>query len=299
MKSLFISFVRFVQKLSVKRQMKGQEKYREGVSRIFNVKYADGNNKRHILDIHYPTKNNKLLPVIINFHGGAFIGGEKWYNTEHCEVLASNNFLVFNVEYTRTPNINIFDEIKESFIAIDWIMKNLEKYHGDKSKITLMGDSAGSWMISMFQIVNNSTKLQKIYKVSRIDLDIKSNVLISPVMNVEKAMTPPCHIFWFRPYVYSLKNSKKYPLNLTSFQNVINEYKIPNCLIVTSKGDSNYYCFAKELKNLLKKSDINYEYLEYENGERILEHCFNIMHPSYPESIDANKKIIDFINKCN
>ena len=297
MHSLFISLIRSIQRLSVKRQMKGQCLF-NNVDSFYNIKYKNDSNKRHVLDAHKPKENNGLLPVIICFHGGAFVGGEKWYNTEHCTYLAKNGFLVFNVEYTRCPEVSLFGEIREAFFVIKWIKENIASYDGDINKISLMGDSAGSWIIMLFSLINKSFELQKIYDVTPIDIKINSLILISPVADIKKAMKRPCHIFWFKPYVFR-RNEFKYPYNLTSIQEVIGFSKLEPCYIVTTQGDTYYYSFSLDLKELFKKYDVNFDYIEYKNGERVLEHCFNIMHPSYPESFDANNKILDFINKYN
>lgn len=297
MKSLFINLVRSIQKGSVKRQMKGQSLF-DNVESFYDIRYKNDDNKRHVLDIHKPMKNNELLPVIISFHGGAFVGGEKWYNTEHCTYLAKNGYLVFNVEYTRCPEVSLFGEIREAFFAIKWIKEHISDYGGDINKISLMGDSAGSWIIMLFSIINKSFDLQKIHDVNPIKIKVNSLILISPVADIKKAMTRPCHIFWFKKYVFR-ENEFKYPYNLTSIQELIGFSRLEPCFIVTSSGDKYYYSFSLDLKKLFEKNCVNFEYIEYKNGERILEHCFNIMHPSYPESIDANNKILAFINKYN
>ena len=296
MKSLFINFVRAVQRQSVRNQMKGQKFSLDNLDYFQNISYKENGNKRNVLDIFKKSKNNKLLPVIISFHGGAFVGGEKWYNSEHCTFFAHKDFLVFNVEYNRCPDVSLFGEIQDVFSSIRWIKENIENYGGDPNNIFLMGDSAGSWLIMLFSIINKNQNLQKNYQVKSIDIKINGLVLICPVADIEKAMRYPCHIFWFKPYVYRLNKIRNHPYCLTSIQDVIKYEKLEPCFILTSKGDTYYYSFSNDLKKLFDENEVNYEFHEYQNGERILEHCFNIMHPSYEESVDANNKIISFIN---
>ena len=294
MKSLFIEFVRAIQRSSVRQQMNGQSLPND-VDVIYDINYANDKNKRHVLDIIRPKDKNEKLPVIVSFHGGAFVGGEKWYNLEHSMKLSREGFVFINVEYTRVPEKDLFGVVKDGFLALKWIKENAEKYNYDLSRLSLIGDSAGSWLIMLIALVNKHKHLQAIYNVEPLDLEFKSLGLISPVADIEKAMKAPCHIFWFKPYVYKFGSKRRHPYNMTSIQDILKDNDLPPCYILTSKGDSYYYSFSLDLKNLFNKVKQKFVYDEYENGERILEHCFNIMHPDYPESIESNNKLLNFI----
>ena len=44
-----------------------------------NISYLD-DNKSHLMDIYQPYNNEKILPIIINIHGGGFLLGKKEVN---------------------------------------------------------------------------------------------------------------------------------------------------------------------------------------------------------------------------
>lgn len=105
-----------------------------------------------------------------------------------------------------------------------------------------------------------------------------------------------CHIFWFKHCVYKSGSKRRNRYNLTSIQDILNKGQLPPCCILTSKGDSFYYQFSVELSQLFADNKIEHEYIKYNSLDWILEHCFNIMHPDYPESIDTNQDLLRFIN---
>ncbi len=294
MKSPFISLIRTVQRKSVSSQMAGQSLPR-GVQSFLDRRYASDKNPRHILDIHYPEDTSGLLPVIISIHGGAFVAGEKWYNTEHSMKLCKQGFVLVNAEYTPLPNTDLFGIIHDMFLIAKWVKENIKNYHGNPNKISAIGDSAGSWILLTYSLLNHSEELRSIYKIDEPSYDFKSLGLICPVANIEKAMKYPCHIFWFKHYVYKFGSKRRKRYNLTSIQDTLNKGKLPPCYILTSKGDSYYYQFSVELSQLFANNKIEHKYKKYIPSNRILEHCFNIMHPDYPESIDANQDLLRFI----
>ena len=60
----------------------------EGVICSTDIAYADDGIKAHMLDIYRPEDSQeKILPVIINVHGGGLIIGNKEFNRYFCALL--------------------------------------------------------------------------------------------------------------------------------------------------------------------------------------------------------------------
>ena len=73
-----------------------------------NISYLD-DNKFHLMDIYRPYNNEKMLPIIINIHGGGFLLGKKEVNKLYCAELAQKGYIVFCVEYPLSPKAKIID----------------------------------------------------------------------------------------------------------------------------------------------------------------------------------------------
>lgn len=104
------------------------------------------------------------LPVMVWIHGGAFVQGNggDWDGAN----LSQKGVIVVTINYRLGPfgffahpeltaenaglgsgNQAFFDQIA----ALQWIQDNIQKFGGDASNVTIFGESAGSWSMSVLQ----------------------------------------------------------------------------------------------------------------------------------------------------
>ena len=89
----------------------------EGVICSTDIAYADDGIKAHMLDIYRPEDSQeKILPVIINVHGGGLIIGNKEFNRYFCALLCKKGFLVYSIEYRLIPDCLIYDQLADVFM---------------------------------------------------------------------------------------------------------------------------------------------------------------------------------------
>ena len=97
------------------------------------------------LDIYLPNKTNKVLPVIVWFHGGGLIGGTKAIPEE----LKNDKFIIVSAEYRLSPKVHSPAFIEDAAASVAWVFKNIQQYGGDTSKIFISGHSAGGYLAMM------------------------------------------------------------------------------------------------------------------------------------------------------
>ena len=68
----------------------------------------------------------------------------------------------------------------------------------------------------------------------------------------------------------------------------------PRVWFCTSPTDSLLHTHTRRMHEFMLSSGIPHEYREYASKTRKLDHVFNVLHPEYPESIQANEDIIQF-----
>ncbi len=104
-------------------------------------------------------ENNELLPVIFYVHGGSLTTGQSSYSEYRGEDLAKKGVVFVNFAYRlgvfgyyaaddlkaespngTTGNYGLLDQIA----ALKWVYDNIEAFGGDKNRITIAGESAGS-----------------------------------------------------------------------------------------------------------------------------------------------------------
>ncbi|MCR5740919.1 MAG: carboxylesterase family protein [Gammaproteobacteria bacterium] len=115
------------------------------------------------LNIWAPNTNETNLPVLVYIHGGSLNSGSPAFKDYNGEEMAKKGVIMINVAYRlgifgyyasdelkaespngTTGNYGLLDQIK----ALEWINNNIASFNGDKTNITIAGESAGSSSVS-------------------------------------------------------------------------------------------------------------------------------------------------------
>jgi hypothetical protein len=106
------------------------------------------------LDIYAPTTGSGY-PTLIFFHGGGLTCCDKYIPS----VFQNRKSIVVSPEYRLSPKAKCPAYLEDAAAAVAWVMKNIEKYGGDPSKIYVCGHSAGAYLSTM--ICLNKKYLEK------------------------------------------------------------------------------------------------------------------------------------------
>jgi para-nitrobenzyl esterase len=116
------------------------------------------------LDIWIPAKAaSAKLPVLVWFYGGGFVAGSASEPRYDGETLAKKGIIVVSPNYRlgafgffahpeltkesphhASGNYGLLDQVA----AIEWVVKNIAEFGGDRDNITIAGESAGSFSVS-------------------------------------------------------------------------------------------------------------------------------------------------------
>lgn len=95
------------------------------------------------LDVHRPD-DNRLRPVTVWLHGGALINGGRQGIGRAGKMLLDAGYCVVSIDYRLAPETKAPEIYRDVEDAFRWIRENArEKFHGDPSKIAVLGGSAG------------------------------------------------------------------------------------------------------------------------------------------------------------
>jgi acetyl esterase len=125
-----------------------------------NVEYSRPDGKPLLLDIHVPDGKGPFAAAIV-VHGGGFDQGTKTsYVGPVFDVLAKAGFAWFSIDYRMAPDYHFPQPVEDVDSAIRWVKKNAASYNVDPSKIALIGESAGAYLITYAATHENAdTKL--------------------------------------------------------------------------------------------------------------------------------------------
>lgn len=114
-----------------------------GVSEMVDISYDDADRDAQ-LDLYFPTKQKKPLPLIVWVHGGAWVSGNKSQNSNYYKILASKGYVVAALDYSIAPEKTYPAPVKQVMTALQFLEKNSTKINFDPSVLFMGGDSAGS-----------------------------------------------------------------------------------------------------------------------------------------------------------
>ena len=98
-----------------------------------------------MLDVWAPAQDSdQLRPVVVFFHGGGWVKGDRDAYAFAGRAFASQGFVVVIPDYRKVPDVRFPAFIEDGADAVDWTRKNIAELGGDPSRIALAGHSAGA-----------------------------------------------------------------------------------------------------------------------------------------------------------
>jgi len=109
-----------------------------------------GGSSKAKVDLYYDKKDtNNLKPVVIYFHPGSWVTGDKHEFSKLGSLLIKDKYVAVLANYILFPSGKIDDMVNDVYKTIQWTYKNITKYGGDKSRITVVGYSAGAHLSAL------------------------------------------------------------------------------------------------------------------------------------------------------
>ena len=153
---------------------------KDGVTVSLNQSY--GPHERNVLDIYQPKSKSGSLPIVIFFHGGGFVRGDKKTQGNLGTYFARNNVVGMMANYRLAPKSKWPSGPEDIATAIKWVKQNGTKFGGDHRKIFLMGGSAGTGHVGSYVFFEK-------YHVR--DDGVKGAILVSgPSYDLSTKVTP-------------------------------------------------------------------------------------------------------------
>lgn len=106
-----------------------------------------GRHERQALDIYLPesaASSAADLPVLIFFHGGGYIAGDKSTGEAFNRFLAAEEVIGISAGYRLAPESTWPSGAEDVAGVIQWVQRNIEDYGGNAERIFLLGYSAGA-----------------------------------------------------------------------------------------------------------------------------------------------------------
>jgi acetyl esterase len=149
---------------------------RTGVRVLRNLAY--GPDVRHRLDVYCPdTYAAAGAPVVICFHGGGFIRGDKSERENAGLLFARSGLVAVLPNYRLGPAHRWPAGAQDVVLSMEWVRQHAAEHGGDAGRIWLLGESAGATHVASAILLRRFHPPQ--------GLDIAGAALISGVYNLE------------------------------------------------------------------------------------------------------------------
>lgn len=101
------------------------------------------------------TSKGKLRPVIFMIHGGAWVGGDKAdkdVGAQRARFFLEQGNVYVSTNYRLAPKHKYPSQFEDVRKSLYWTRQNIKRWHGDPSKITIIGHSAGGHLAALLAL---------------------------------------------------------------------------------------------------------------------------------------------------
>ena len=137
------------------------------VERIRDIAYATDAGRAHRLDLYRkasPDRSSRA-PVLVYFHGGAWVMGDKReQGIPMLEHLADRGYVCVTANYALSPKARWPQHILDCKLAFSWVKGNIADYGGDPSLMFVSGCSAGGHLAALVALSANDPVWQPGYE---------------------------------------------------------------------------------------------------------------------------------------
>jgi triacylglycerol lipase len=129
---------------------------KDGVDIHKDIAYGD--DPRHRLDVFVPHSHPAKAPVVVYFHGGGYVAGERSplpgliYDNVPI-FFARHGFVGVNATYRLAPEHKWPSGGADVGKVVEWLRGNIARFGGDAERIVLLGQSAGATHVATWSFI--------------------------------------------------------------------------------------------------------------------------------------------------
>lgn len=137
-----------------------QQIFPKGTITYSNIPYANDTLSKHLLDVYLPPNTKNDLPLVVWVHGGAWMLNDKYadmgYMQNTVRGFIDSGYALASINYRYSTDAVFPAQIQDCNQALEFLYQHASQYHIDKSRIAVIGFSAGGHLASLMALSNNN-----------------------------------------------------------------------------------------------------------------------------------------------
>lgn len=146
--------------------------------KFLNLPYASKSEAQK-LDLYLPKRSNQPYAVIVVFHGGGFMMGDKAMGEVQGAIDGvKRGYAVISANYRLSGEATFPSAINDAKSVIRWVRANAKTYNLDADKIVVWGGSAGGNIASMVGVTGDLQAIGENDNMQNLEYSSKVQVVI-------------------------------------------------------------------------------------------------------------------------
>jgi hypothetical protein len=240
---------------------------------------AYGEHAQQQLDLYLPTASEPTpapLPVVIYAHGGNWVAGDKSQYHRICKHIASQGFIVANLNYRLAPQFSYAQQVQDINSAILWLCRGLPQFQGDQQRLFLMGDTSGANLLCTYALALNHPYLRNALDIQQpiSSRQVQGLALLYGVFDLERGLFAhlPFLRLWHEALLGSSNADQQHTVQLASPLRHLHKH-LPAVFLAAAECDplfSQSVMLAQRLKSLKHRySTAFYDKSDYPSGNHL------------------------------
>ena len=276
----------------------------ENVCTVKDISYGEAELNRG--DLYYNPdilNDGKKHPLIVYYHGGGFLKGDKKYRVTVSEYYAKEGYFVFCVNYRMPPEVEFRGLIKDCVDALNFTEKLAEKYNFDMDNIVLTGDSSGGYIASYLAALKYNDVLCEKFECN-VEPRLKGLMLMCGIYDLE-VLLKGNSLMGVIPVTAGTIFNRRFKKDLSDLKEIPEYDYISPSKFVNEKWCSTFICWSDDdiicqgqgepMGEKLKAVVPLYE--QYHVPGIMNNHCFHLMPPSNRYARECMEKSLEFLSE--
>lgn len=180
-----------------------------------DLSYAD-QSVNQILDIFYPDEGEGPFPVVILFHGGAFVTGHKrsHYIKSMC-LPVTQGYAVATVEYRLCQEAKWPAQLIDGKAAVRYLRRHARELNLDAERFAVWGNSAGGVVTQLMAVTGDRADCDDLTTGERASSEIQCAIAwytMSELCSAEHFGTEMTELLGYNPILYPERTCRVSPI---------------------------------------------------------------------------------------